>query len=131
MTREANDHLQERVVIPYAHGSLSATYTAKVLRPKYRMRVSAVEYVNETGLAADPTNYFSLVAKNGATDVAAWSTLDTAEGAIPASDFITWVAATDPEDMLLAPTDVLTFSATLSGVATLPPGHIIVHGIYL
>lgn len=126
---------QERVVLVFEHGQLTATTTIKLFKARRRFHVDSVEYINPTGLAADATNAFRGEVKNGSTLVASIfntdSNDDPAGAALPADTHVAGVLAASKPDRGLAKGDVLSLVLTEDGTATLPPGRLQVEGRYI
>jgi hypothetical protein len=130
--RRTNDFLQDREVVPYSHVAESATVTIQIYKapPGRAFKVDRVLYVNPTGLAQDPTNYFVIGAFNPATgnNAASWSTLTGAQGSLPANTIEALVLSASAPDLVIPPGGVLDLVCTLHGTQTLPPGAVRVEG---
>jgi hypothetical protein len=123
---------QDRIVLPFDHAQLTADLTAKLLKvPDFcaGFRVEKVEYINPTGLAADPDNNFAISVKNGATVVA--GPLSSADDPIAADTFTTLALSATDADQVLDPGEILSVLFDETGVATLPAGRLVIHGRYL
>jgi hypothetical protein len=131
-SRRKNDFLQDREVVPYAHASTAATATIQIYKapPDRAFKVDRVLYVNPTGLAQDPTNYFVVGVFNPATgnNAASWSTLTGAQGSLPANTLEQLVLSASGPDLVIPPGGLLDLVLTLHGTQTLPVGAIRVEG---
>lgn len=130
---EASADKGDQVEIAFDQAQATADATSKFFknRSDRNFLVESVNYVNPTGLAADPTNFFNIkVLKNGATTVANWSTETGQQGTLTAD---TWVAFVNAAlaNRLLAPSDTMELFADEGGNTTLPPGRLVVHGRYI
>lgn len=131
MPRRDNQFLADLIAFPFDHASESATATLHVLKvPAGRsLQVDHVEYVNETGLAADPANYFVGTLQDGATVVAMLFNTDSSGGAaLTAGAWNAATMSTTPAHTALASGDSLTLVLTKTGTQTLPAGHLVVWG---
>jgi hypothetical protein len=132
--RRKNERLQEPITLSLDHGTLTATTTAKLwsVPAGKRLRVDRVWYCNPTGLAADPTNAFSLEIRNGATVVASVFNTDNndvpAGVALAADAIVTGVLSATPANLALAAGDTLSAVFTEDGTATLPAGRLVIEG---
>ena len=129
--RRYPDRFQDRFPIPIDLASHNATFTVKTHKCARAFVLESVDYVNPTGLAADTTNYFDIELKNGATSMAKWSTLNTAQGAIAADTYVAVPLNATPANANAAAGDVLSVVLTLHGTQTLPAGRLTFHGRYL
>jgi hypothetical protein len=123
---------QDRIVLSYDHAQLTADLTAKLLKvPSFvaAFRVEQVEYINPAGLAADPDNYFSISLKNGATVVA--GPLASETDPIAANDFVDLELGETDGNRVLEPGEILSVVFDEIGVATLPPGRVVIRGVYV
>lgn len=124
--RRENPHDQQLGIFIYEHAEAAADASHKLFRAKEGMRITAVDYVNPTGLAQDAANYFNIKLKKGSTVIANWSTLTGAQGSIAANTFVALVlAAAAARDVAAGEELVLELDET--GDATLPLGRISVH----
>lgn len=124
---------QDRITIPLDVASHAATFTAHFHKCKHPFVVESVEYINPTGLAADPTNAFDIELKDGATSMAKWSTITgtAGQGTIAADTFVQLALSATLANQYTAQDDILALVLTLHGAQTLPAGRLVVHGRYL
>lgn len=139
--RRENQFLRERFAFPFAHGELTADTTLQVFKAPRRCVVEKIEYVNETGLVADNTNAFKLSMLNAGDDALGTTVValvfntdgnDDPVGASIAAATITDAVTPGTEaERTLEAGEVLVAVFDEDGTATLPPGTIIVHLLYL
>lgn len=143
LPRFPNTELQEPYQCTATHAALTADTPVRLdkIPPGKKVRVEHVQYINPTGLVADPTNAFSLkVRKNhgagGAADVATVFNTDSDDvpaGATLAAD--TWVTGTLTStdlDRVLSAGDTLDLFFDEDGISTLPAdGRIVIRGRYV
>lgn len=131
MTRDKNELLAERVQLgPIDHIQVTADTVVKLWTVpagrKFRLRRAV--YINPTGLAADPTNYFDVEVLKGATVMAKWSTLTGSDGALVADTPTTLALSATDASRVAAAGDVISLSLNETGTATLPAGRIVIEG---
>lgn len=116
-----------------AHPSVTQDTTTAEFKthPNRKLKITKVEYVNDTGLAASATDYFAVQLKTAATVLAAWSTLNSAQGALVAGTFHNMVLNVTPTNLVLPAGSPLSLLLDETGTQTLPAGKLIVHGEYL
>lgn len=120
----------------YAHASVAATTTWKISKPSVDYIVDQVDYINVTGLAVDPDNFFVLIVKVGdATLVQVANTETDSDPAGAAIAANTWIQKT-AADLTAASRngaagDEITAVATKTGTQTLPAGLFRIRGRYL
>ena len=131
MTRRPQDHMQERVVLNFAHPSVSADTTLMLFEAQSAFRVDSVHYVNDTGLVADATNFFNLKLQNAAVVVANWSTETGEEGTLTAATFVDFTMSAVAGALNLAAGEALKLVLDEDATATLPAGQIQIEGRYL
>jgi hypothetical protein len=120
-----------RESLPVDHGSLSATQTFPLIAIPQgrRLRVVGFYIVNPTGLAANGANFFAIsVRKNASAILASHS---TATDAIAAGVWIEPTLTLTDTDLVLNSGDVLDVTMTRTGTATLPPGRVVVHCLWV
>ena len=67
--RRANNVYQERVVVDFDHGALTAGVASSFLTPTRKLRVDGIKYINPTGLVAHADNWFTVdVRRSGSSD---------------------------------------------------------------
>jgi len=115
----------------FAHAQVTADTTLVMWKAGRKLRVKRVVYVNPTGLAQDPTNYFTVKLLKGATVVASWSTLTGAQGTITADTPVELVPSATAADLVFAADDLMKLFLDETGTATLPAGHVVVECEYL
>ena len=128
--RRANKHLQELVVLPYEHVSVTADTTVKLwtVPTGRQFRIDGAWYNNVTGLAVDVTNFFDIQVLKGSTVMANWSTETGEEGALVADTPVDLsLSATDANQVADAG-DVIALKLDEDGTATLPAGRIVIRG---
>jgi hypothetical protein len=111
-------------IAPVAHAQVTGDTTGAVFfvgHPTKRVRITKVQYVNPTGLAADAANFFVLSIRNGATIVADWSTETGQEGAIGAGEYENFTLGADA-DLVLEAGEKLHYVLDETGTGTLPAG---------
>ena len=119
----ANEYFSTEYTVPFDHAALTATTSVEFFKATKRTRVVRAYYGNATGLAASGTNSFALtLSKTGSVVVATGA--NTATTAIPAGGFTAMSMSTVAGAVVLEPGDVLSFVATETGTATLPPGRL-------
>lgn len=131
--RDENRDLQEPYILAYDHAQATADATVKLdkVPPGKTLRIDSVQYINVTGLAQDPANYFTIKVTDGTNIVASWSTQTTAgQGSVPANTFVTLVLGTGGNPVLVAG-EVLTLFLDETGDTTLPAGRIVIRGRYI
>lgn len=115
---------------PKEHIAITATGSVKLFKATKRCIVDRIDYINPTGLAADPTNAFRVEIKNGSTVVAQIANTDTddnpAGASIAANTFSTATNGTKAA-RTLAKDDVLDITFTEDGTATLPAGTVVIY----
>ncbi len=125
MPRRVSQAVQERVTVPFSHGSAAATTTAKLWKtpPGRAARVDRVRYVNPTGLVGNASNFFDVQIRTPTPTVAAkWSTSTAAESTLAANTIVSLTpSATDANRVIPADTDV-ELNLALTGTQTLPAG---------
>ena len=133
LDRVDNDTYQEFTEVPYEHaGAVSATVVHKLRTARRPVRIDRVEYVNPTGFAADPANYWTLELRKGATVIASYSTQTAAQGAITANTFVTFVLSATDANRVAVEGDELSLALVKSGTAgNLPLGRMCAHGRYV
>lgn len=132
--RRPSSFTAEKIAISYDHAALSASATPKIYQATGLFQVTAVRYINPTGLALDNTNTFSLQIKNGSSVVAAVFNTDgddvPAGVALAANTFVSGVLGAAAL-LVLAAGDVLSADFVKEGTQTLPAGRLIIEGRYL
>lgn len=128
--RRINDRFQDRLPVPMDVASKAATFTAKMHKAARAGVLEVVDYVNPTGLVQDPTNYFDIELKNGATSMCKWTTLTGAQGTIAADTYVTIPLNAALANYTFAAGDVISLVLTLHGTQTLPAGRITFHARY-
>lgn len=132
MTRRPQDHMQERVVLNFAHPSVSADTTLLLFKAQGgQFLVDSVHYVNDTGLAVDVTNFFNLKLQNAAVVLANWSTETGEEGALVAATFVDFTLSAVAGALVLEAGEALKLVLDEDGTATLPAGQLQIEGRYL
>jgi len=120
---------RKKIAITLDHAALTATGAIKMYKAPRRCEVEKVDYINPTGLAGDPANFFELRIKNGSTVVAGPRSTENDNGGttIAADTFIDIDLSATLANRVLAEGDVLLFDVVEGGTATLPAGRVIVH----
>jgi hypothetical protein len=116
------------------HASVTADKTTDMfLVPAGRtLVIDSVQYVNQTGLAADDTNFYIIKLLNGAIVAGSWSTKTTGgNGALVADTLVTAALSATPTDLVVPGGTKLKLFLDLTGTATLPAGSIRVDGHYV
>lgn len=130
MSRRPNLFLQDHLVIPHQHPQVTANQTFEIwASPADRsFQIDRVQYTNDTGLAADDTNYVVFNVLNGATVAATWSTkLTGGNGALTAKALETFVNGVIA-NLTLPPATKLKLQVVVTGAPTLPLGQLKVDG---
>jgi hypothetical protein len=122
------DEAEVRINHPQA-GATTVTKEWK-LHPARYFLLEGVDYVNPTGLEADPANYFVVQLLAGTTVLATWSTQAGQQGVLPTNGFVS-LALAAPASLVLPPGTEVQLSLTKAGTATLPPGSLFLHGRYI
>jgi hypothetical protein len=133
--RLPNNELQESYSLAYDHAELTGPATMRLdkVPAGKTLRIDEVKYINQTGLAGDNTNAFSLELKVGATRIALVFNTDTNDvvaGASVAAD--TWLSASPvAAAAVLAAGAEMDLVFTEDGTATLPAGRVVVRGRFV
>lgn len=94
--------------------------------------VDDVEFNLPGGFVQDASNFWDIELKNGATSVAKWSTLTSAQGTITTNVPVTLVNSAVAGALTFAAGALMTLVLTKHGSpAALPPGRLTVHGHYV
>jgi hypothetical protein len=113
-------------------GAVAATAVQKAPKLPRTFRVSNVQLLVPAGFAADASNYWTIALKNGATVVASWSTLGTAEGALTAATPVAMTNSATDANLVFASGDTPSLVMTKTGSpAALPLTRIDVHGEFV
>jgi hypothetical protein len=118
-------------VNPGGGAGITSTTTLKLMVTERPFQLESVELISPTGLTQDASNYYVISLNDGATVMASWSTLTTAQGSLTANTFKEMVLSATVANRYTATGDVLSLVMTLHGTQTLPPGTVVVHGLYL
>ena len=132
--RQANEIYEERFVVSYDHGALTADTEVKLFAPKAGrdFRIDRVWYNNPTGLAADAANYFDIQVKTVGGNVAFnWSTETGEEGALVADTPVEFSASATDADQIISAGAVMSVNFDETGTQTLPAGRLVVEGRYV
>lgn len=129
LTRSENTDLQEFFSLIHANVALSATGADKLIQAQKRTRVDRVLIINPAGFTVDPTNYWTIQFKVGATVVASWSTLTGAQGTLAADTFADMVLNVDTTTLIMNAGDTVSFAYVKTGApANFPAGRIQIVG---
>lgn len=130
-----NTKYAERLTFRMTNASTAATITEKlgwIVPPGRKFRVDRVMYNNPTGLAADPTNIFTIAVKGVTSGIvyASWTTLTgaPAQGALSADVPVTLVNNATDANLVLAAGEFLQATYTKAGTQTLPAGCLVIEG---
>lgn len=121
-----------RLVFP--HDQLTADTTLKIYKvaAERDLEITRVQYLNPTGLAADPTNAFLAQVRQAAVVVASLFNTDNddvpAGAALAADTFIEGTLSATLADRWVEGGEELSLFFDEDGAATLPPGHLVVEG---
>ena len=118
-------------VNPGGGAGITSTTTLKLMVTERPFQLESVEIISPTGLTADASNYYVITVQDGSTVMATWSTLSSANGTLTANTFKEMTLSATVANRYTATGDVLTLVMTLHGTQTLPPGTVVVHGLYL
>lgn len=123
---------QTQFMYRVAHPSTAATATYKGFKAPFAGIIDGVKYVNDTGLAADATNVFSGVVKNGATTIATLFDTDSDNAGAAALVQNVWVAGVlDATKQGFAPGDEIDLGLVKGGTQTLPTGALEIYGRWI
>jgi len=111
-------------------GETVADTTSKLFKAPRDMVIDGVDLLSLSGLAEDVSNFFNVKILNDALVAANWSTETGEEGSIPANQFVSLTLGS-LANRSVASGDVISVSFDETGVATLPPGRITIHGRYV
>lgn len=125
--RRKNRVLQERQVISFDHGAISADDNQKLWKVPDDFQIDRVLYVNPTGVAADPTNFVAVELRKGALTAA--SLPATSDTAIAADTFVEMTLDTD--NTVLSAGDEISLNVDVTGTGSLPVGRVIIEGSYI
>lgn len=131
MALRKNKLLQERLLLPGSHVSVTADTTVKLwtVPAGRKFRLDRVWYNNVTGLAEDVTNFFTVVIQKGATVMASWSTETTAgDGSLVADTPVDLTKTATDADLVADAGDVISLLLDEDGAATLPAGSFVIEG---
>lgn len=124
MPRRIDPNRAEKVMIPFAHGSVTADTTVKLWTvPSGRsLRITRVWYNNPTGLAQDASNTFNIKITDGTNIAASWDTTTGAQGTLTADTPVDLVLSATDANRVIAENEVVTLLLDETGTATLPAG---------
>lgn len=114
------------------HAQVTADTTIKFLKlpsDQGRLRITRVDYYNQTGLAADASNTFKVQLKAGSTLIAEWDTTTGQDGAITADTFLS--LPLESGATIVDASSVLSLVLDETGTQTLPAGRLTVHGEFI
>lgn len=133
MTRRANNVYQETFVMVLDHPQATADATLQLGKshPTRQIRIDAVSYVNETGLAANASNAFNIKFMKGSTVIASWNTLTGQQGTITAAVPVDLVLSVTAADLVVDANTALKLFLDEGGDTTLPAGRLTVFGRFL
>ncbi len=129
--KRPNQFEQDRFVLAFENGSLTADTDAPLMEASRRFRINKAKYINPTGLAEDPADYFDIQVKNEALVILNWSTQTGEEGTLAAG---TWVTLSDPDDttrLVFESGEELSLTFDETGDTTLPAGRLVLECSYL
>ena len=127
-TRRKDKYRSEKITLSYDPASTAASaanilYTVPAGR---RLRITRVMYNNPTGLAGNVSNFYVIQILNAALQAFSWSTSTAGQSTLTANTPVEFVKnATDANAVLPAGTS-LSYSAVLTGAATLPAGRVVI-----
>ncbi len=117
---------------PALAATVAATTTQKFCKVPRDCRVESVQWLTQTTVTQDASNYWDIELKDGSTSVAKWSTLTTAQGTITGGTGVTLVNSGTDASLVFAAGDTMSLVLTKHGSpAALPPGRLTVHGHYV
>jgi hypothetical protein len=131
MARRPEYNLAEKFTLLKEHAQTTATQTIKVYKVPVgrKLRIDRASYINVTGLALDPSNFFVGTLKNGATVAATLFNTNTSGGAaLTANTFFDAVLSATDSARIFAAGDIILLVNTLTGTQTLPTGTLILEG---
>lgn len=131
MTKRPNQYTQDRFVLRYENGSLTADANVPLMEASRKFRIDKAKYVNPTGLAADASNYFDIQVKKGSNVALNWSTETGEEGTLTAGEWATLSEASDKSRLVFDAGDLLSLTFDETGTATLPAGYLVLECSYL
>ncbi len=117
----------------FEHIQVTATTTVKKFKNKTgrQIKITSVQYLNVTGLAADASNTFVIALKQGSVVVADWDTTTGQEGTVTADTHMNMTLSSTAADLIIEIDEILSVVLTETGTATLPAGQLEVTGIIL
>ncbi len=130
--RVPNSEFQERIIIPFSHAEVTADTDVKLMKLPRKFRLRKATYINQTGLAQDATNVFAVQLLNDAGVAASVSSDSDQAGednSFTANEFLD-LTIVEAFAVFVAGS-VLSLRLDEGGIATLPPGQIIIEGTFL
>lgn len=118
--KNTRDRRTFAVTFPIA--STAATRAFKTLVARKRCFVERVDYINDTGLAVDPANYYNIAVKNGSAVINTLANTNTSGGAAIVANTVYNGTLGTKAARTLAAGDTVTFEPTKTGTQTLPIG---------